>query len=167
MNDWPTIPDLVFGNGNNLSGWLIDLGFVLPDGIDIFSTNNQAFFGSIIWSTEAKANKSMYVYIRTIPLYTNVDIPSILLSDTSITDPWSRMISYHFLNQTTRNNFFTNDTAHGAGQLWSQVPETSLYQQFVVPFPIIYADSRPVGSNATGFLSLDSTVYEVSWPLTP
>jgi hypothetical protein len=36
-------------------------------------------------------------------------------SDTSITDPWGRMISYHFLNQTTRGNFFTNSTAHGAG----------------------------------------------------
>jgi hypothetical protein len=31
-------------------------------------------------------------------------------SDTSITDPWARMISYHFLNQTSRSNFFTNDT---------------------------------------------------------
>jgi hypothetical protein len=82
-------------------------------------------------------------------------------SDTSLTDAWSRMISYHFLNQTTRSNFFTNDTAHGAGQLWSQIQFTPSYQQFAAPFPIIYANSRPVGSNDTGILSLDSIVYEV------
>jgi lysophospholipase len=83
-------------------------------------------------------------------------------SDTSITDIWSRMISYHFLNETTRSNFFTNTTGHGAGQLWSQLTQTSLYQEFAVPFPILYSNSRPVGSNDTGFLSLSSTVYEVN-----
>jgi lysophospholipase len=59
MNDWPLIPDLVLGNGNNLSGWIIDLPLPDPDGVDVFSTNNQAFYGSLIWSIEAKANKSM------------------------------------------------------------------------------------------------------------
>lgn len=78
-----------------------------------------------------------------------------------MTDPWSRMISYHFLNQTNRKNFFTNDTAHGAGQLWSDVPLIPVYQQHQAPFPIIVADSRPVGSNLTTLLSLDPTVYEV------
>jgi lysophospholipase len=73
------------------------------------------------------------------------------------------MISYHFLNQTTRDNFFTNDTAHGAGQLWSDVPLIPSWQQHQVPFPIIQADSRPVGSNATGrILDPASVVYEVN-----
>jgi lysophospholipase len=80
----------------------------------------------------------------------------------SITDPWSRMISYHFLNQTSRVNFFTNDTAHGAGQLWSRVPLIPSWQQHLVPFPIIQADSRPVGSNLTATITPASTVYEVS-----
>lgn len=71
------------------------------------------------------------------------------------------MISYHFLNQTTRANFFTNDTAHGAGQLWSNIPLIPAYQQFQTPFPIIVADSRPVGSNLTTALSPESTVFEV------
>lgn len=78
-----------------------------------------------------------------------------------MTDPWARMISYHFLNQTTRGNFFTNDTAHGAGQLWSQIPLIPAFQQYQTPFPIVVSDSRPVGSNLTTALSLDPVVYEV------
>lgn len=78
-----------------------------------------------------------------------------------MTDPWSRLISYHFLNQTTRQNIFTNDTAHGAGQLWSEIPLLPVYQQRQVPFPIALSDSRPVGSNLTTILPLDAVVYEV------
>jgi lysophospholipase len=72
------------------------------------------------------------------------------------------MISYHFLNQTTRQNFFTNDTGHGAGQLWSEIPQIPAYRNLLVPFPIVVANSRPVGSNLTTILGLDSVVYEVS-----
>jgi lysophospholipase len=72
------------------------------------------------------------------------------------------MISYHFLNQTSRGNFFTNDSAHGAGQLWSDVPLIPSWQQHLVPFPIIQADSRPVGSDSTASLDPASTVYEVN-----
>lgn len=86
---------------------------------------------------------------------------SVLASDTSITDVWSRMISYHFLNQTSRSNFFTNDTAHGAGQLWSHIVQTPAYQNLTMPFPIVVADSRPTTSNSTAALSLDAVVYEV------
>jgi len=76
------------------------------------------------------------------------------------------MISYHFLNQTSRGNFFTNDSAHGAGQLWSKIPQIPSYGNHLVPFPIAVADSRPVGFNSTAILPLDSVVYEVSSLLT-
>ena len=82
--------------------------------------------------------------------------------DTSVTDPWARMISYHFLNQTTRDNFFTNNSAHGAGQLWSTIPHLQSWQRYQLPFPIIQANSRPVGSNLTTALSPTSAVYEVN-----
>jgi lysophospholipase len=59
MNDWPTVLDLVFGNRQQLNGWLLDLDLIAPDGIDIFSNRNQEFFGSILWSVVAKANKGM------------------------------------------------------------------------------------------------------------
>ena len=81
--------------------------------------------------------------------------------DTSLTDPWARMISYHFLNQTSRENFFTNDTGHGAGQLWSDIPQIPSFQAHKMPFPIIMANSRPVGSNLTTRLAPEPIVYEV------
>lgn len=71
------------------------------------------------------------------------------------------MISFHFLNGTNTTNFFTNDTAHGAGQLWSQIPDIPAYQEFNLPFPVVVADSRPVGSNLTTALGPDPVVYEV------
>jgi lysophospholipase len=71
------------------------------------------------------------------------------------------MISYHFLNQTTRSNFFDNSTAHGAGQLWSDIPKLPAYQNHQAPFPMVVADARPVGSNLTTALGLEATVYEV------
>lgn len=85
---------------------------------------------------------------------------SILYSETSITDPWARAIAYHFLNGTTNSNFYTNDTAHGAGQLWSNVPRQPSFQQFISPFPIIAATSLPIGSNLST-PPLSQTVYEV------
>lgn len=81
--------------------------------------------------------------------------------DTSLTDPWARMISYHFLNGTSRSNFFTNDSAHGAGQLWSKIPFIPSFQQHLMPFPLVVANSRPVGSNLTSALPPDPIVYEV------
>ena len=72
------------------------------------------------------------------------------------------MISYHFLNQTTRDNFFSNETAHGAGQLWSRVPDVPAFQQALLPFPIVVANSRPVGSKLTTVLSPEPVVYEVN-----
>ncbi|KAJ7783055.1 phospholipase B [Mycena metata] len=141
FNNWPTIKDLVYGDGQNLDGWKLDLPFVSPDGDDVFSEDNQYFYGSILWSVIAKADAGI---------------------DTSITDPWARAISYHFLNQTNRNNFFTNATAHGAGQLWSDIPNIPAFQQGITPFPLIVTDSRPAGSNLTTALSPLPIVYEIS-----
>ncbi|KAI0092923.1 phospholipase B [Irpex rosettiformis] len=140
FNDFPTIEDLVFGN-DHLSGWILDLDLAAPDGLNLLNDANQYFFGSILWSVIAKANKWI---------------------DTSLTDPWARMISYHFLNETTRSNFFTNETAHGAGQLWSNIPLIPSYAQHQTPFPLIMADSRPAGSNLTTQLAPESVVYEIT-----
>lgn len=71
------------------------------------------------------------------------------------------MISFHFLNGTNRTNFFTNDTAHGAGQLWSHMPDIPAFQEYNLPFPVIIADSRPIGTNSTAALPPDAVVYEV------
>ena len=59
FNDWPTIPDMIFGNGGNLSGWILDLDLAAPDGDNVFDEDNQYFFGSILWSVMSKANKGL------------------------------------------------------------------------------------------------------------
>lgn len=50
---------MIFGNGGNLSGWILDLNLAAPDGLDLFDSENQDYFGSILWSVVAKANKSL------------------------------------------------------------------------------------------------------------
>lgn len=58
LNDWPTIHDLVYGNGN-LSGWLLDLNLAAPSGLDVFNKDNQDFYGSLLYGILAKAAKGL------------------------------------------------------------------------------------------------------------
>ncbi|KAF8554177.1 phospholipase B [Imleria badia] len=139
LNDWPGPSTLVYGDGGGLSGWMLNLDLIAPSSVNLGDGNNQAYWGSILASVEAKAKASI---------------------DTSLTDLWGRAVSYHFSNQTTSNNFYTNSTGHGAGQLWSQIPLLPSYANQSMPFPIIAADSIPSASNPTSAVSLDSVVYE-------
>ena len=59
MNDFPTIKDLVYGNGSNLQGWLLDLSLVTPDDTSPFSKYNQDFFDDVYSSVAAKAVTGM------------------------------------------------------------------------------------------------------------
>lgn len=59
MNDFPTIKDLVYGNGNNTQGWLLNLPLATPAGTDVFSKLNQEWYGSILWSVFSKAGTGM------------------------------------------------------------------------------------------------------------
>lgn len=59
FNDFPTLHDLVLGIGDNLGGWVLDFDFATPDGPNLFSTQNQAWFGSLLWSVRSKADKGM------------------------------------------------------------------------------------------------------------
>lgn len=63
FNDFPTIWDMVLGNGGDQPGWLLDLDLAIPGGDDVFDSQNQEFFGSILWSVMAKADKGMYAFI--------------------------------------------------------------------------------------------------------
>ena len=59
MNDFPTIKDLVYGNDENTTGWLLDLAFATPFDDDVFSKENQDWYGSIVWSVFSKAGTGM------------------------------------------------------------------------------------------------------------
>jgi len=90
-----------------------------------------------------------------------------------MTDIWSRALSYHFLSGlgvantldtiTTAENFFTNDTSHGAGILWSDMKNVPTFQRREFPLPIVVANVRPPGFTELPpdtVLFLNSTQYE-------
>ncbi|OJA08670.1 hypothetical protein AZE42_01184 [Rhizopogon vesiculosus] len=140
MNDWPSLQELVYGNGAEFSSWMLDLDLIVPSFDD---GDNQAYWGSILASVESKSNSG-------VPI--------------SMTDIWGRMVSYHFLNETTRDNFYTNDTSHGAGQLWSQMSLLPNFRNNTMPLPIVAADSRQAGSGLTTALNSTITPFEFgSW----
>jgi lysophospholipase len=58
MNDFPTIDDLVNGNGDDMAGWLLDLPLFAPEG-NVLSEENQYWYDSIFWSVLAKAGTGM------------------------------------------------------------------------------------------------------------
>lgn len=71
FNNFPTIWDMVLGDGDSQPGWILDLDLAIPGGDDVFDSQNQEFFGSILWSVEAKADTGMYVIKCTLAHDTN------------------------------------------------------------------------------------------------
>lgn len=59
FNNWPMITEMVLGAENNGDGWMLDLDLITPGGNNTSSDRNQQFFGSILWSMMAKAQKGM------------------------------------------------------------------------------------------------------------
>jgi lysophospholipase len=99
--------------------------------------------------------------------------------DTSLTDIWSCALAYHFLTGlgepskadtiTSQANFFTNDTSHGAGILWSHMVNIPTFQKRELPLPIVVAATRPSGFaqlSPIPDIPLNSTQYEFTpWEL--
>ncbi|KIJ47423.1 hypothetical protein M422DRAFT_164028 [Sphaerobolus stellatus SS14] len=125
---------------NNTRGALLNMSLVTPGGANVLSPNNQQFFGNIMSNVVSKATAG----------------------DTSLADVWGSMVSYHFLNGTTRNNFYTNDTSHGANILFSNLPSQDIYQNFSVPLPIIALNFQvPAGADASSSIIYEITPYEM------
>lgn len=61
LSDWPSPSTLVYGDGAELSGWMLDLDLVAPSSLNLGDVNNQEYWGSILASVEAKANASVSV----------------------------------------------------------------------------------------------------------
>lgn len=95
-----------------------------------------------------------------------------------MTDIWSCALGYHFLTGlgdsravdtiTTEDNFFTNETSHGAGILWSQMTNLPVFKKRQFPLPIVVVDSIPLGAQLlpNNLVPLNSTHYEFTpWEL--
>lgn len=62
LNDFPGIHDLVLGNtqsGGSLNGWQLATDLATPSGDDLFDSDNQYFYGSVLWSVYSKADKGL------------------------------------------------------------------------------------------------------------
>ncbi|KDQ08047.1 hypothetical protein BOTBODRAFT_166340 [Botryobasidium botryosum FD-172 SS1] len=149
---FPTLYDLVLGNldsGGSLTGWLLDADLFIPantafamppNPIQILGGLNDHFYDDLFADVMHKAQAGFQV---------------------SITDPWTRALSYHFLNGTNRSNFFDNST-HGAGILWSSIPQIPAFQSHSMPYPLVVADSLANNRSESHYMPLWSTVYEFS-----
>lgn len=84
---------------------------------------------------------------------------------TGLTDIWSLALSYHLFPGTSLSNFFSSDSPHGSGTLYSSIRSTSSFSSHILPFPITVIDSRPPGFEnlppGTN-LPLNATVYEAT-----
>ena len=50
---------MVLGDSDTQPGWILDLDLAIPGGDDVFDSENTEYFGSILWSVEAKADAGM------------------------------------------------------------------------------------------------------------
>lgn len=103
---FPTFLDLAFGRQSDNSngetgrygGFLAQYGFLEPSSNPI---RDEQYLLDVVRETEGKKSAGFGI---------------------TLTDAWARVLSRHFVNGTTSNNFFNFGIKHGAGLLWSQTP---------------------------------------------
>ncbi|MBW0479082.1 hypothetical protein O181_018797 [Austropuccinia psidii MF-1] len=128
QGNFPTIYAAVLGRERNSApsnkttnangdteGWLADMNFVAPAGL------LQAYRDVEWWTTVAtqvaqKANNGFEV---------------------TLGDIYARVLSYHFVNGTTRANFFDPRSAHGLEETLSSLANVPTIKDYSQPFPII------------------------------
>ncbi|KAG0149574.1 hypothetical protein CROQUDRAFT_88911 [Cronartium quercuum f. sp. fusiforme G11] len=128
--NFPSIHDLALGprslpnlqeeaaipTGSN-RGWLTDINFVAPATLDL--AKNGLWWTTIAGDVVEKAAGGFKV---------------------SVADIYARVLGYHFVNGTTRSNFFDPNAPHALGEtmssLWRMVPTLRNFSQ---PFPLITA----------------------------
>lgn len=119
--NFPTMTDLVLGSrssdvsvstndtseASGFGGWLTEHGFVDPTPSSSPSVQQQ-YIKAILTEIAGKFQAGFPV---------------------TFSDLWARVLARHFVNGTNEDNFFdfasgpnTTEGAHGAGELWSQLP---------------------------------------------
>lgn len=81
------IYELVLGNtptSQTNMGWILDMDILAPDGL-LGVSNNKDYYDALFEDVQMKASAGFPV---------------------SIVDIWGRALAYHFLNQTTPDNFY-------------------------------------------------------------
>ncbi|KDQ08020.1 hypothetical protein BOTBODRAFT_148881 [Botryobasidium botryosum FD-172 SS1] len=150
FHSFPTLHDLVLGNadtGGSLHGWILDAHLFFPAKTSFAVPPNPPHL--IVSLNDNFLHR----------LFADVIYKATVGFKVSLTDSWARALSYHFLEGTTRSNFFDNST-HGAGILWSSIPQIPAFQSHSIPFLIVVADSVANNRTEDHRMPLWSTVYE-------
>ncbi|KZT18493.1 FabD/lysophospholipase-like protein [Neolentinus lepideus HHB14362 ss-1] len=136
QSNFPEVQDLVFGENvtGGYSRWNTEYGTLTlyPSTND---TINAEYMNQTVVDITGKYNAGWPV---------------------SIVDLLGRSMGRHFLNGTTKTNFFDNDTVHGAGVLFSDLQNVPTFVSRQQPLPIVVADGwskypyGPDGGEAQG-----------------
>ena len=167
FNEFPDIRDLVLGNtdtGGSLNGWLLERDLLQPNPNSTDPQNAHYYAYVLVFAILDIYSTRYSDIVRKVvdKGQTGIDI--------SLTDVLSGGLAYHFLSGlgdpnstdtiTTEENFFTNDTSHGTGIIWSNMINIPTFQKREFPLPIVAAAARtPAPSNASQG-ALSSTQFE-------
>ncbi|KDQ10745.1 hypothetical protein BOTBODRAFT_115259 [Botryobasidium botryosum FD-172 SS1] len=148
FNEFPTLPDLVFGNNaTGVSGWQLEQSLLSPGPSGAYS---QAFFGHLYEDLGAKRAAGNF--------------------PVTFCDLWGRALAYHFFPGTSTPDAFTlNTTAgnHAAGLAYSSAVNLNTWKNHTMPFPIFIANVNSPNGKGTPFgspnnLPLSNVVYEIT-----
>ncbi|GAA5892136.1 hypothetical protein JCM6882_005704 [Rhodosporidiobolus microsporus] len=146
LNDMEEIYPMVTGEGSSRTGgWNLDADILAPGGLLSFGDNTD-YYDALFEDVRAKADAGFPV---------------------SITDIWGRSLTYHFLNGTNEENFFSTDARHDSGTLFSSIRLTTNFQAGAMPFPIVVTTSRvsedqQVSGQSSTVIPLSNTQFEIT-----
>ncbi|GAA5896529.1 uncharacterized protein JCM6883_006934 [Sporobolomyces salmoneus] len=145
LNDMVPIYELVLGNtptSQTNMGWILDMDILAPDGL-LGVSENKDYYDALFADVQSKANAGFPV---------------------SIVDIWGSALRYHFLNETTPQNFYGMDD-HDEGTLFSAIKYTQNFQSGAMPIPLVVSTSRiseeaQTSGTSTTVIPLNNTQFE-------
>ncbi|BGP44531.1 hypothetical protein JCM10450v2_000345 [Rhodotorula kratochvilovae] len=146
LNDLEPIYSLVTGeNSSRTGGWMLDRDILAPDGLLGFSDNGD-YYDTLEEDVRAKGAAGFPI---------------------SLTDLWGRALTYHFLNETNPDNFYSTRAPHDQGTLFSSIKYTQNFQAGAMPLPILAMTSRiseqqQLTNDSTSVIPLENTGFEIT-----
>ncbi|GAA6007260.1 hypothetical protein JCM11491_003065 [Sporobolomyces phaffii] len=145
LNDMIPIYELVLGNTPNSQtnmGWILDMDILAPDGL-LGISENKDYYDALFSDVQKKADAGFPV---------------------SLVDIWGLALAYHFLNQTTPQNFYQMSD-HDEGTLFSSIRYTQNFQNGAMPIPLLVSTSRvseamQVSGKSSTVIPLNNTQFE-------
>lgn len=115
-------------SNTSTEGWLADMNFIAPAGLSRLLENpillNLKWWTAVAFQVTQKARAGF---------------------DVSLGDVYARILAYHFVNGTTRENFFDSDADHGKDETMSSLASVKTIQSYNQPFPIITSVPQSAG----------------------